>query len=220
MGGVAPGVLLCVCLRCVLGFCLRTRGFVGLVLVVTSVSCHWPSPDASFTPSEVGNMPPFIITLIAFFRYSIAVFFVCFSIVECSWSTCVLPPCFIVLTVSGVGNAVGINHMTLRFNKLLFLVHKTYVTIMIERWATIPSIGASCSAWQSSLWCLIHYCSCSWWRHQDVCSNHNVPWKAWYAYLSGFFCSCGTNLMLLKLVWSNYSTVAMAICYSYSKKRW
>ena len=31
MGGAAPGVLRRVCLRCVLGLLLRTRGFVGLV---------------------------------------------------------------------------------------------------------------------------------------------------------------------------------------------
>ena len=39
MGGAAPGVLLRVCLRCVLGFCLRKRRSVGLVLVVTGMCC-------------------------------------------------------------------------------------------------------------------------------------------------------------------------------------
>ena len=33
MNGVVPGVLLCVCLRYVLGFCLSTHGFVALVLL-------------------------------------------------------------------------------------------------------------------------------------------------------------------------------------------
>ena len=39
MVGASPGVLFRVCLMCVLGFCLRKRGFIGLVLVVTGVGC-------------------------------------------------------------------------------------------------------------------------------------------------------------------------------------
>ena len=36
-GGVAPGVLIRVSLRCVLGFCLRTRGLLGLLPARVSV---------------------------------------------------------------------------------------------------------------------------------------------------------------------------------------
>ena len=60
MGGTVPGVLCRVCLRCVLGLLLRTRGIVELVLVVTIVA-GGPTPSvAAFSPSEVGNVPPFI----------------------------------------------------------------------------------------------------------------------------------------------------------------
>ena len=66
MGGTVPGILRRVCLRCILGLLLRTRGFVGLLLVVTVVAgCPTPSV-AAFSPSEVGNVPPFIIASIAF----------------------------------------------------------------------------------------------------------------------------------------------------------
>ena len=66
MGGVASGVLRRVCLRCVLGLLLKTCGFVELVLVVTAVS-GVPTPSvAASSPSEVGNVPPFIIALIIF----------------------------------------------------------------------------------------------------------------------------------------------------------
>ena len=65
-GGAVPGVLRRACLRCVLGLLIRTRGFVGLVLVVT-VADGGPTPAvAAFSPSEVGNVPPFIIVSIAF----------------------------------------------------------------------------------------------------------------------------------------------------------
>ena len=74
ISGAAHGVLRRVCLRCVLGLFLRTRGFVGLVLVVTGVAgVPTPSVDA-FSLSEVGNVPPFIIVSITFFRSLIAVF--------------------------------------------------------------------------------------------------------------------------------------------------
>ena len=54
IGGGAPGVLRLVCRRCVLGFSLRTRGFVGLVLVVI-VGADAPTPSvAAASPSEVG----------------------------------------------------------------------------------------------------------------------------------------------------------------------
>ena len=66
-GGAAPGVFRRVCVRCVISLFLRTRGFVGLVLVVTG-SASGPTPSvAALSPSEVGNVPPFIIALIAFF---------------------------------------------------------------------------------------------------------------------------------------------------------
>ena len=66
MGVAAPGVLRRVCLRCVLGLFLRTRGFVGLVLVVT-VCAGAPTPSvAASSPSEAGKARPFIIASIAF----------------------------------------------------------------------------------------------------------------------------------------------------------
>ena len=74
IGGATPGVLRRVCLRCVLGLVLRTRGFVRLVLVVTGVD-GVPTPSvAAFSPSEVGNVPPFIIILVAFFKSLMAAF--------------------------------------------------------------------------------------------------------------------------------------------------
>ena len=66
MDGTAPDVLRRICLRCVLGLFRRTRRFFGLVLVVTGV-VGAPTPSvAAFSPSEVGNVPPFIIVLIFF----------------------------------------------------------------------------------------------------------------------------------------------------------
>ena len=54
MGGAAPSVLRHVCLRCVLGLLLRTRGFLGLVLVVT-VGAGAPTPSVvASSPSEAG----------------------------------------------------------------------------------------------------------------------------------------------------------------------
>ena len=67
IGGAVPGVLRSVCLRCVIGLFLRTHGVVGLVLVVAGVD-GIPTPSvADFLPSEVDNVPPFIIVLIVFF---------------------------------------------------------------------------------------------------------------------------------------------------------
>ena len=60
ISGVAPSVLLRVCLRCLLSFCLRMCGFVGLVLIVAGVDCSCPPSVASPTASERGNLPPFI----------------------------------------------------------------------------------------------------------------------------------------------------------------
>ena len=66
IGGAVPCVLRRICLRCVLGLFPGTRRFVGLVLVVT-VAAGGPTPFvAAFLPSEVGNVPPFIIASIAF----------------------------------------------------------------------------------------------------------------------------------------------------------
>ena len=73
MRGVAPGVLALVVLRCVLGFCLRTRGFVGFVLVIIGSIGRCSSSVATFSPSEVGTAPPCIITLMAFLISLIAV---------------------------------------------------------------------------------------------------------------------------------------------------
>ena len=66
MGGAAPGVLRRVCLRCVLGLFLRTRGFVGLVLVVTVGVVALTPYVAASSPSEVGKARPFIIASITF----------------------------------------------------------------------------------------------------------------------------------------------------------
>ena len=66
MGGTVPGVLRRVYLRCVLGLLLRTRGFVGLVLVVTVVAGGSTPSVPAFSPSEVGSVPPFIIASIVF----------------------------------------------------------------------------------------------------------------------------------------------------------
>ena len=66
MGGAAPGVLCRVCLRYVLGLFLRTRGFVGLVIVVTAGAGALTPSVAAFSPSEAGKAPPFIIASIAF----------------------------------------------------------------------------------------------------------------------------------------------------------
>merc|ERR1711966_647216 len=94
---VAPGVLLRVCLRCLLGFCLRMCGFVGLVLTVAGVDCSCPPSVASPTPSERDNLPPFVITLIAFFNYLIAVFlglfFKCWTLLIHSCATSLLCCC-------------------------------------------------------------------------------------------------------------------------------
>ena len=69
MGGTAPGVLCRVFLRCVPRLFLKARGFVRLVLVVTGVvGTSTPSVAAS-SPSEVGNVPPFIIVSITFFNF-------------------------------------------------------------------------------------------------------------------------------------------------------
>ena len=66
MDCAASGVFRRVCLRCILGLLLRTRRFVELVLVVTAVA-GVPTPSvAASSPSEVGNVPPFIIASIAF----------------------------------------------------------------------------------------------------------------------------------------------------------
>ena len=56
MGGVVPGVLARVFLRCVLGFLLRMRRFVGFVAVGTA----WGGARASalvYTPSVAGTSP-------------------------------------------------------------------------------------------------------------------------------------------------------------------
>ena len=74
IGGVAPGVLRRVCLRCVLGFSLRTRGFVGLVLVVTGAAGGWAPSVVALSPSVAGSAPPFAIVSIAFFKFLIAAF--------------------------------------------------------------------------------------------------------------------------------------------------
>ena len=69
MAGAVPGVLRRVCLRCILGLFLRMHGFVGLVLVVSGVAGA-PTPSAvAFSPSEAGNVPPFIIISIVFFQF-------------------------------------------------------------------------------------------------------------------------------------------------------
>ena len=73
-GGAVPGVLRHVCLRCVLGLILKTRGFVGLVLVATVVAGGSTPSVAAFSPSEVGNVTLFIIASIAFFKSLIAAF--------------------------------------------------------------------------------------------------------------------------------------------------
>ena len=74
MGDAASGILRRVCLRCVLGLFLRTRGFVGLLLVVTGADgAPTPSVPAS-SPSEVGKVLPLIIVLIDFFKFLMAVF--------------------------------------------------------------------------------------------------------------------------------------------------
>ena len=74
MGGAAPGVLRRVLLRCVLGLFLRTRGFVGLVLVVTDIGCVCSPSVAASTPSEVGTAPPLMIVSIALFKSLMAIF--------------------------------------------------------------------------------------------------------------------------------------------------
>ena len=71
IGGVDQGVLVLVSLRWVLGFLSRTRGFIGLVDLVTVGACGGASsPSApsvsSFSPSVVGSGPPLTMISIAF----------------------------------------------------------------------------------------------------------------------------------------------------------
>ena len=71
IGGMESGVLSLVSLRCVLGLFARTRGFVGLVVVVTVGACgsvfttSAPSVLCS-SPHIFGNGPPSIMMRIAF----------------------------------------------------------------------------------------------------------------------------------------------------------
>ena len=74
IGGVVPGVFALVCLRCVLGFCSRTRGLVGFVEVVMIGACvvvfATSSPSVfSFSPSVVGSGPPLTMISMAFFDF-------------------------------------------------------------------------------------------------------------------------------------------------------
>ena len=69
MSDILPGTLLRVCLRCVLGFCWSTRGFVGLVLVVTGVAVFCPPSVALTSPSEVGTVPPIYYYVDCFFQF-------------------------------------------------------------------------------------------------------------------------------------------------------
>ena len=65
IGGKVPGVLARVVLRCVLGFWARTRGFVGLVLVVIGTGCTCSHSVVDLSPSVVDNWPPATIVLMA-----------------------------------------------------------------------------------------------------------------------------------------------------------
>ena len=65
IGGKVPGVLARVALRCVLGFWARTRGFVGLVLMVIGTGCACSPSVVAFSPSVVGNLPPATIVSMA-----------------------------------------------------------------------------------------------------------------------------------------------------------
>ena len=220
MGGVAPGVLLRVCIRCVLSFCLRTRGFVGLVLVVTGVAGA-PTPSvAPFSLSKVGNSPPLIITTIAFFN---CLFFFClFSIVECSRSTLVLPPCSdVALVALGVGNAVEINHTTLRLGKLLFLAHKnacfynnrTLGHNTIHRCPVFPKMFILPVPRTLMLLFLA--------APLDVYSNHNAFHKNnGMPICLDVFCLCDRTSTLSTLAWSNCSTVALATRHLCNRSRW
>ena len=74
IGGKVPGVLARVVLRCVLGRWARTRGFVGLVLVVIGTGCTCPPSVIALSPSVAANWPPAtivsmarLISLMAFF---------------------------------------------------------------------------------------------------------------------------------------------------------
>ena len=63
--GRAPGVFARVALRCVLGLLVRTRGLVGLVLVVIGTGCVCSPSVVAFSPSDAGSFPPATIVSIA-----------------------------------------------------------------------------------------------------------------------------------------------------------
>ena len=77
-GGVVFGVLRRVFLRCVFVMCLRLRGFVGLVLVVTCTGSLSSPSVASSCLLLRGYMLPFVTMSSARLRFLIALFLVLF----------------------------------------------------------------------------------------------------------------------------------------------
>lgn len=75
INGKVPGVFARVAFRCVLGFSARTRGAVGLVLVVIGTGCACSPSVGAFSPSVVGSCPPATIVSMACLISLMALFF-------------------------------------------------------------------------------------------------------------------------------------------------
>ena len=97
IGGKIPGVLVRVVLRCVLGFWARTRGFVGLVLVVIGTGCTCPPSVVDSSPSVVDSWLPVMIVsmarLISFITFFFYLFFNCCRLSSHSTATISLCCC-------------------------------------------------------------------------------------------------------------------------------